>query len=331
MFTIQASLFGPFELYELRDPATGALARVVPGYGATLTALELPAPPDGAARAVLVGPPDAAGLVHDPKYRGALLLPFVNRIRDGRYSFEGQPHHLPCNEPTRNVALHGFGFHQPFAVTAADATADAARLALAYDAPGDAPGYPFPFRAEAEYELTATGLTLTLRVRNAGPTALPLGAGWHPYFHLGGLIDELVIQAPIRAAVQTDPDRLLPTGELEPAPDFANGLLLGSRFIDQSFALNLDDRPDQRIETTLFHPPTNRRLTLWQDAGPNQFRYLHFYTDPSRAALAVEPVTSAPDAFNTGQGLIQLEPGATFEARWGVRMGNEQPEIRNDE
>lgn len=320
MFTIASSAFGSFAAHDLRDAATGASARVVPGYGATLVALTLPAPAGGAPQAVLVGPPDAAGLVADPKYRSALLLPFVNRIRDGRYEFDGQSYQLPRNEPARNVALHGFLFDKAFTATTADATADAARLALAYDARGDAPGYPFAFRAEVIYELTAAGLTLTLRVQNAGDAALPLGAGWHPYFRLGGTIDELVIQAPVSAAVQTDAARLLPTGALEPAPDFRNGFLLNSRFIDQTFVL--DPAAGDRVETTLTRPATGQRLTFWQDAGADQFRFLHLYTDPSRTALALEPVTSAPDAFNTGQGLIRLEPSATFEARYGIHLGS---------
>lgn len=318
MFTLEQTAFGSFGAYDLRDTGTGSTARVVPASGATLVSLTLPAPATGKAQAVLAGPPDAAGLIADAKYRSSLLLPFVNRIRDGAYSFDGRTHQLPCNEPARHVALHGFLFDAPFTVTAAAASTDGARLALAYDAPGDAPGYPFPFRAEVVYELTAAGLTFTLRVLNTGTLDLPLGAGWHPYFQLGGLIDELIIQAPVSAAVQTDADRLLPTGALEPAPDFRGGVLLGPRFIDQTFVL--DPTAGGRAETTLTRPATGQRLTLWQDAGPDQFRFLHFYTDPSRTVLAVEPVTSAPDAFNTGQGLIRLAAGARFTASAGIQL-----------
>ena len=62
--------------------------------------------------------------------------------------------------------------------------------------------------------------------------------------------------------------------------------------------------------------------TLWMDEG---FRYVHVYTadavqDPARrrGAIAVEPLTCAPDAFNSGEGLITLAPGASFEGRWGL-------------
>ena len=36
-------------------------------------------------------------------------------------------------------------------------------------------------------------------------------------------------------------------------------------------------------------------------------------------AIAVEPMTCAPDAFNTGAGLVLLEPGAVWSGAWGIQ------------
>jgi aldose 1-epimerase len=38
----------------------------------------------------------------------------------------------------------------------------------------------------------------------------------------------------------------------------------------------------------------------------------------ARHARAVEPLACAPDAFNSGDGLITLEPDATFSGVWGL-------------
>ena len=61
------------------------------------------------------------------------------------------------------------------------------------------------------------------------------------------------------------------------------------------------------------------------------FPYVHIYTgddDPEwalrRTRLAVEPVTCAPDAFNTGLGLITLAPGHRFTGCWGMTLRNEE-------
>jgi aldose 1-epimerase len=40
---------------------------------------------------------------------------------------------------------------------------------------------------------------------------------------------------------------------------------------------------------------------------------------PPRRSIAVEPMTAPVDAFNSGQGLVTLQPGETFSARWGLR------------
>jgi len=36
-------------------------------------------------------------------------------------------------------------------------------------------------------------------------------------------------------------------------------------------------------------------------------------------SVAVEPMTAPPDAFNSGEDLVVLEPGARFSASWGIR------------
>jgi aldose 1-epimerase len=36
-------------------------------------------------------------------------------------------------------------------------------------------------------------------------------------------------------------------------------------------------------------------------------------------AVAVEPMTAPPDAFNSGEGVRWLEPGEHWSVNWGVR------------
>jgi aldose 1-epimerase len=40
--------------------------------------------------------------------------------------------------------------------------------------------------------------------------------------------------------------------------------------------------------------------------------------DVARRGLAVEPMTCAPNAFRSGDGLIVLEPGETHLGSWGI-------------
>ena len=59
-------------------------------------------------------------------------------------------------------------------------------------------------------------------------------------------------------------------------------------------------------------------MTVWMD---EHFRFIHVYT--SRAGVAIEPMTCAPDAFNSGDGLLALVPGASFAGRWGLNTQRE--------
>src|SRR4051812_12397563 len=42
-----------------------------------------------------------------PASAGQVLAPWPNRIRDGRYEFEGVPYQLALTEPNRHNAIHG--------------------------------------------------------------------------------------------------------------------------------------------------------------------------------------------------------------------------------
>jgi aldose 1-epimerase len=59
-------------------------------------------------------------------------------------------------------------------------------------------------------------------------------------------------------------------------------------------------------------------VTLWVD---EHIRFIHVYTDD--AGLALEPMTCAPDAFNSGDGLLALVPGGSFSARWALNTQRE--------
>ena len=50
--------------------------------------------------------PLSAGAMCDGAH-GAPLIPWPNRLADGRYSFDGSEHQLPLDEPERNNAIHG--------------------------------------------------------------------------------------------------------------------------------------------------------------------------------------------------------------------------------
>jgi aldose 1-epimerase len=252
-------------------------------------------------------------------YRGKVLAPWPNRVRDGRYVFGGVSLRLPPNEPDRGAALHGLVLDAPFAVTARSTHA----VTLAYDL-RPRPGYPFALRVEVSYELADDGqLEFALRATNTGDRPAPFGGGLHPYFE--GRADDWTLEIPAATRVPVD-ERMLPSGPpvavAGTADDFTRARPVGRRAIDTCFG-DLARDGDGRARVRLAGPA--RAIELWLD---ERFRFVHVYTadavdDPARAraGIAIEPITCAPDAFNSGAGLEVLEPGASITARCGLRAG----------
>jgi aldose 1-epimerase len=157
-----------------------------------------------------------------------------------------------------------------------------------------------------------------------GDARAPFGAGFHPYLALGGTADEARLEIPAAARIPVDAERLLPTGPPVAvdgtAHDFRRARPVGDAALDACFtelARDADGVARVRLWT-----PAGRRLTVWLDAG---FRYVQAYTADAvgqparrRRSIAIEPLTCAPDAFNTREGLLTLAPGASFIARWGL-------------
>src|SRR5439155_16679742 len=146
--------------------------------------------------------------------RGQLLLPWPNRVRDGRYRYADQELQLPVTEPAAGNAIHGltrWSRWRPDDVSASSVT-------LSFDLPAQ-PGYPFAVSFLARYELASSGLTVRVVAHNRGRRACPIGLGAHPYVRLGGSqrIDDAHLLIPGRATLSADargiPDgRHLPVG-----------------------------------------------------------------------------------------------------------------------
>jgi aldose 1-epimerase len=112
--------------------------------------------------------------------RGQVLIPWPNRLQDGRYEFDGRRHQLPLNEPEHRNAIHGLV--RWAAWTTAEREPDRAVMEHVLH---PQPGYPFSLRISIEYALTDSGLRVRTTARNLGTDPCPYGGGAHPYLTLG--------------------------------------------------------------------------------------------------------------------------------------------------
>lgn len=252
--------------------------------------------------------------------QGQVLVPWPNRLRDGRYRFDGRELQLPLTEPEKGNAIHGLGRFVPWEVI--EAAPDRARLCLFVP---PQPGYPFALEVEVEYHLDEHGLTVRKTARNVGDADLPYGAGFHPYLTAGtSLIDDTLLQVEAARRLITD-DRGIPTGDTAgvagTAYDFATQRPVGALRLDTAFG-DLGRDPGGRA-TVRLRAPDGAGTDLWLD---EQYAYVMLFTGDTlaepgrrRRSLAVEPMTCAPDAFRSGDGVQRLSAGESFTCIWGIR------------
>jgi aldose 1-epimerase len=248
---------------------------------------------------------------YDAAFAGRVLVPWPNRVDDGRYTFDGVEHRLELSEPERGNALHGLVLQSRWR----GVRTSARRVSLSYTLAPRA-GFPFELALAVSYELASGGVVMTVHATNVGAERAPFGAGFHPYLMAGATdVDDMVLEIPARMRVPVD-ERLLPTGPATPVEgtelDFRAPRRLGALRVDACFA-ELGRSPAGVARVRLGTNSGPGQLTVWMD---ERFRFVQVFT--ADAAIAVEPMTCAPDAFNSGDGLVVLEPGASFTGRCGL-------------
>jgi aldose 1-epimerase len=251
--------------------------------------------------------------------RGQLLLPWPNRIRGGRYAWRGAEHQLPLTEPALGNAIHGLTRWVAWAVTRRE-EAHVVLEHLLY--PQD--GYPFALALRAAYELDPGGLRVRVSATNTGSEPCPFGAGAHPYLTAGDAsVDTCSLEIRAATSLRTDSQHI-PCGAgavTGTSLDFRSPRPIGGTVLDTAFTDLARDAAG--IARVVLDGPSGRR-TLWMDAT---FRYVMIFTGDTlaperrRRSIAVEPMSCAPNAFQTGEGLVTLEPGETVSCDWGIVPG----------
>jgi aldose 1-epimerase len=247
--------------------------------------------------------------------RGQQLLPWPNRIRDGRYTFEGTLQQLSLSEPDRHNAIHGLVRHVPWQLVSH--TADRVEQAVRVYPQS---GWPGAIEARIVHAVGDEGVVTQVQVQNIGSTSVPFGYAAHPYLTVGeATVDEVVITVPAERYLAVD-DRLLPVdlilveGRDE---DLRSAAPLGDRRFDTALTglrRDADERWRARLERG------DRWAELWAGQGLD---WIQVFTGNDRRDLSValEPMSCGPNAFNPGpthDGMIILRPGESVSLEWGI-------------
>ena len=252
---------------------------------------------------------------------GQALIPWPNRLADGVYEFEGNRYQLPLTEPDKHNAIHGFARWLQWQVEKREPSRAVLTLLLYPRA-----GYPFALHIAIEYTLSSSGVTVRTTARNVGRSALPYANGFHPYISVGTpAVDRCQLRIAAASWLPID-DQGIPTGRkhVEGSEyDFRTAREIGATRLDTGYADLIRDE-DGMARVELESPDRSRMVSVWMD---HSYRYVMAFSGDSlpdaarrRRALGVEPMSAAPNAFQSGEGLRTLRPGEAWSTTWGITV-----------
>jgi aldose 1-epimerase len=226
------------------------------------------------------------------------LVPFVNRVRGGRFTFRGREVVLRPNMAADPSPLHGQGWLAAWTVEKSSATS---ALLSFFHAAGE---WPWGYQAHQLFELDEGGLSIGLTCTNTDTEPMPCGLGQHPYFPCGGKteIDARVTHAWTIDRDVLPVDKVVADGRYDLRERQVCGQDLDNGFGGWNGEAHLSD-PDWPYDLLLSSP---------------QATFFQLYSPASGGIFVAEPVTHANAALNAPEeqwaelGLRVLPPGETM-------------------
>lgn len=252
---------------------------------------------------------------HPPLNAGVVLVPWPNRVEEGRWSLDGSVQQLALTEPELGNANHGL-----LADARYDPVGGAGSSVGLQASVRESAGYPFALDTRVDYELVESGILVSHTIVNRSDRAAPVALGAHPYLRLGDVpVDELELVIPADLALELD-ERHIPRGSIDVSGtpyDLRGGRLVRDAVPHACYGV----LPEGGSAHRLTDPVSGVAVELWTDPA---FGYVQVFVTrefpDAPLAIAIEPMTAPPNALRTGTALRWLEAGCSWSVRWGIRL-----------
>lgn len=233
------------------------------------------------------------------------LVPFSNRIDNGKFSFNGKLYQLDKNFGSHPHTIHGVAWQRPWQVL----ELNEAKVVLYYDHVPEidkSNSWPFAFSVTQQIELSQNSLLMTMSIKNTDVQTIPVGFGWHPFFPRH---DEVLLQFSAEHVVLNNqsmlPEKIVP---LQDKWNYQTLRPLGEPNLDNCF-VNWQGQ-------AMIHWP-NKKLSLVLTASKTLSHLVVMTPEsPMNTFFAVEPVSHINNAINSlepkKQGICFLAAGQTL-------------------
>lgn len=265
-------------------------------------------------REMLRTPSSPTDLKEQPVQFGTPILMPPNRIRDGKFRFDGRDYQFHRNNPVTGNHIHGVIKSQPWTVRASGERDGKLFITSLFRTEGDEfiqSQYPHNLEFELTYELSGGVLTHKLKVSNHGTTSAPFGYGLHTWFLLHGQPEKWSLQVPVSGIWELD-ETNIPLGHIGPLGKYdalVKGDVLAGYNLDTVFQIG-----DYPCLAVLSGEEVDIRYS-----GTELFKQWVIFTKGEAGEfICLEPYTWVTNAPNIDlpadiTGLRGVEPGSTLE------------------
>ncbi|ELS05140.1 galactose mutarotase-like enzyme [Xenococcus sp. PCC 7305] len=213
-----------------------------------------------------------------------ILFPICGNLPDDTYSYQGNEYKLP---------QHGFARNLPWDVIATS-TDDCASITLSLKSDESTLAvYPFACEIVFTYQLRGNSLTILQAYTNNSDSDMPFSAGFHPYFTVG---EKQQLELDI-------PETKYFSNVTKTMMDFSGSFDFDLDEIDAAFV-------PMRKNSSSFSD-RDRKITL---EYPDFFSTIVFWTVKGKDFICLEPWSAPRNAINTGEKLIYIKPGTTYNS-----------------
>ncbi|MCL6570590.1 MAG: aldose epimerase [Bacillus sp. (in: Bacteria)] len=219
-----------------------------------------------------------------------ILFPISGQLEDGKYEWNGTVYHMKNHGVARNL---------PWEVIETSADASQASISLCLKSNAETiKSFPFEFELIFTYVLTEEGLTIKQEYRNNSDTAMPIYAGFHPYFKT----------ASKNLLYQTDATSYVDYNDMERKE--INGSL---DLTDKKESFILMDAQEREISFELH----DRKKTITLTYG-DEFKYVVIWQENNQEFVCVEPWMAMTNELNRKEELVMIQPGEILTTAMGI-------------
>lgn len=230
------------------------------------------------------------------------LIPYSNRIAEGKFEFDGENYVLDKNFGDHPHSIHGNAWQKEWQVSEDSDTGYI--LKFLHQAEGeDYYHWPWPYQATQVFELNENELRVTLQYFNLAEKTVPVGLGFHPYFANAD-----------KSLVQFEAESVL----------LNNGNTLPCETVDtpEKWSYSTPRNPEPSSVDNCFSGWSGKAKVMWPDAkvqaeisSPEAKNAILFTPPAEKNFVAIEPVTNVNNAIN------DLQNGESEQAMMLVEAG----------